>query len=59
MTWVAGAYAIVSLITYGMYAFDKRRAVRGGRRVPERTLHLFELAGGWPGALVAARTFRH
>ncbi len=28
-------------------------------RIPESTLHLFELAGGWPGAFVAQRALRH
>ena len=28
-------------------------------RTPETTLHLFELAGGWPGALLAQQAFRH
>jgi len=27
--------------------------------VSERTLHLFELAGGWPGALIGQQLFRH
>lgn len=59
MKWVLLTYAVASLVTFVMYALDKGRAARGGRRVPERTLHLLELAGGWPGALVAAATFRH
>ena len=59
MRWVLVTYAVASVAAFLAYAFDKRRAVRGGRRVPERTLHLLELVGGWPGALVAAATFRH
>jgi uncharacterized membrane protein YsdA (DUF1294 family) len=59
VAWILGTYVVVSLVTFATYAFDKRRAARGGRRVPERTLHGLELAGGWPGALVAAATFRH
>jgi uncharacterized membrane protein YsdA (DUF1294 family) len=27
--------------------------------VPEATLHLAELLGGWPGAFLAQRRFRH
>jgi uncharacterized membrane protein YsdA (DUF1294 family) len=27
--------------------------------VPESTLHLMELLGGWPGALAGQRVFRH
>jgi len=52
-------YASMSLITAAIYFLDKRLAVRGARRVPERTLHALELLGGWPGALVAQRVFRH
>ena len=51
-TWVVGGYALVSIVTFVVYGFDKRRAVHGGRRVPERTLHGLELLGGWPGALL-------
>jgi uncharacterized membrane protein YsdA (DUF1294 family) len=42
-----------------VYATDKAQAGLAGRRVSERTLHLLALAGGWPGALVAQRYFRH
>src|SRR6185295_11607918 len=41
-------YATMSLITLTAYAIDKRRAIRGQRRIKEKTLHLIELAGGWP-----------
>lgn len=53
------AYVLVSGITFCAYAWDKWRATRQGRRVPESTLHLLELVGGWPGALVAMRALRH
>jgi uncharacterized membrane protein YsdA (DUF1294 family) len=56
---IAAAYAVVSAITLGAFALDKAAAARGGRRVPERTLHLLELLGGWPGALLGAVLFRH
>lgn len=52
-------YLAASGLTFVVYGFDKRRAVDGGRRVRERTLHLLELAGGWPGALLAQSVFRH
>ncbi len=51
--------AIMSLITFVAYGFDKRRAQNDGRRVPEKTLHLMALLGGWPGALMGQRVFRH
>ena len=41
------------------YRSDKRRAESGAWRIPESTLHLAELLGGWPGAFLAQRRFRH
>jgi uncharacterized membrane protein YsdA (DUF1294 family) len=51
--------AVTSCASFIAYWLDKRRAVGGGRRVPERTLHLLAFLGGWPGALLAQRQFRH
>jgi uncharacterized membrane protein YsdA (DUF1294 family) len=63
MTYLAITYiavlAVMSLITFVAYGFDKRRAQNDGRRVPEKTLHLMALFGGWPGALMGQRVFRH
>ncbi len=50
------AMSPVCLIAYG---WDKRQAGNGGRRVSERTLHLLAFLGGWPGALLGQRFFRH
>ena len=52
-------YALVSLITYIMYAVDKSAAKNGTWRTQESTLHLLSLVGGWPGALVAQVKLRH
>ncbi len=52
-------YSILSAATYVQYGADKLAARRGARRTPELRLHLLALAGGWPGALVAQRAFRH
>jgi len=54
-----GLVALMSAASFAVYGLDKRRAVVGGRRVPERTLHLLALLGGWPGALFGQRHFRH
>lgn len=53
---LAGGTSCAAFILYGL---DKRRAGTGGRRIPERTLHLLTLAGGGPGAFLAQQTFRH
>lgn len=49
----------MSLVTFVLYAMDKGAAERGDRRIPENRLHLFDLLGGWPGALIAQQLFRH
>ena len=56
---IAGAYCVMSLVTYVAYAIDKSAAQNGRWRTKESTLHLFALLGGWPGALLAQQTLRH
>jgi uncharacterized membrane protein YsdA (DUF1294 family)/cold shock CspA family protein len=57
--FMAGAYLALGLVSYLLYFFDKMAAERGGQRTPENTLHLFDLLGGWAGALIAQQQFRH
>lgn len=52
-------YFVVSLVAFLAYALDKSAAVQGRWRISEATLHLFSLAGGWPGALIAQQLLRH
>ena len=51
--------ALASAVTAALYGWDKWRAAREGWRVSEGVLHLGEMFGGWPGALLAGRLFRH
>ena len=48
-----------SVVAFVIYRHDKKRAIEGGWRIPESTLHFIEVLGGWPGALLAQRVFRH
>jgi uncharacterized membrane protein YsdA (DUF1294 family) len=57
--WIAGWWVLASLVTYALYAWDKRRARQQGERTPENVLHFCELIGGWPGAYLAQRGLRH
>ncbi len=57
--WIAGWYGVMSVATFAAYWRDKRAAAAGRWRVRERTLHVMELLGGWPGALVGQRVLRH
>ncbi|MFL6967345.1 DUF1294 domain-containing protein [Pseudomonas alvandae] len=53
------AYGSVSLVAFLLYWSDKRKARADAWRTPENVLHAVELAGGWPGALLAQQVFRH
>jgi uncharacterized membrane protein YsdA (DUF1294 family) len=56
---VLGVYFAASVVAFFAYAFDKSAAEKGQWRTQEGTLHLFSLVGGWPGALIAQKVFRH
>ncbi len=59
MHWYLPAIAALNLLTFALYYFDKRAAIRSTRRTPENTLHILSAFGGWPGAFLAQRIFRH
>ncbi|MFA0549563.1 DUF1294 domain-containing protein [Vibrio lentus] len=52
-------YLVIGAATFVVYAKDKRAAINGNWRVPEKTLHIFSVAGGWLGALIAQDKLRH
>jgi uncharacterized membrane protein YsdA (DUF1294 family) len=54
-----GIVLVMSLACFVAYGWDKRSAANGSRRVPEQTLHILALLGGWPGGLLGQRHFRH
>jgi len=51
--------AALSMLSFALYAFDKRRAARGGPRTPEAQLLALDALGGWPGGFVAQQLLRH
>ncbi|MCZ6837505.1 MAG: DUF1294 domain-containing protein [Planctomycetota bacterium] len=59
MQWILIAYAAMSVVTILAYGLDKRKAKKNAWRTPEKTLHLLELLGGFPGALLGQVLFRH
>jgi uncharacterized membrane protein YsdA (DUF1294 family)/cold shock CspA family protein len=52
-------YFAASFVAFLMYWHDKSSARKGRWRTQESTLLLCGLLGGWPGALIAQRLFRH
>lgn len=49
----------LNLLSFALFGLDKRRARRGRRRIPERTLLCCAACFGAAGALLAMRLFRH
>lgn len=59
-SWLVPAVmAAASLVAWFQYAADKRKALRGEWREQEFMLQMTAFYGGWPGALLAQRRFRH
>ena len=59
LLFVVFQFVSINVVTVLAYWVDKRAAVRGAWRVPEINLHTLEFLGGWSGALLAQRLFRH
>jgi uncharacterized membrane protein YsdA (DUF1294 family)/cold shock CspA family protein len=57
--WVLTALPAINMTTFFAYWQDKYAAEKGRWRINEDTLHLFSLAGGWPGAWFAQQILRH
>ena len=51
--------ASINLVTFMVYGIDKRAAKSGQRRIPENNMHTLEFLGGWIGALMGQKIFRH
>jgi len=52
-------YAVASILCFFAYGADKRAAAQRTWRTPEASLLLLGLVGGWPGAIIGMRVFRH
>ena len=57
--WLLLALPMLNLLTFFAYWLDKYAAEQGQRRTQEDVLHLWSLAGGWPGAWFAQQVLRH
>lgn len=50
---------LANVLTLVIYGVDKTAARKGWRRVPESTLLVFGVVGGWGGAIAGQQIFRH
>jgi len=55
----AALYLAASVAAFVVYGLDMSAARTNARRMPETTLHILALMGGWPGALIGQRVFHH
>ncbi|SFR34802.1 DUF1294 domain-containing protein [Litoreibacter janthinus] len=57
---IAAAYlGLVNLLTYTLFAFDKRRSRMRGGRISESNLLMWSAVGGTPAAKIAQKRLRH
>lgn len=52
-------FLLTNVLTLAIYGVDKLAARKAWRRVPESTLLVFGVVGGWAGAIVGQQLFRH
>ena len=52
-------FVLASVLTFVIYGADKMAARKAWRRVPEATLLICGVVGGWPGAIIGQQLFRH
>ena len=50
---------LINIVTFLVFAIDKRRAVKRKWRIPEKTLLGLSLIGGAAGGIIAMYCFRH
>lgn len=50
---------IINIVGFAIMGIDKRKAIHGAWRIPEKTLFGVALAGGALGATIGMRFFRH
>jgi uncharacterized membrane protein YsdA (DUF1294 family) len=54
-----GLLVAVNLAGFLAFGYDKLKAKRGTWRVPEKSLVLFAVCGGWLGTWLGLKLFRH
>ena len=56
---LGGYFLLANIVGAGLFVYDKHQAQTRGWRVPEKTLQLSALLGGWIGGMWAMNQFKH
>lgn len=56
---LAGYILLANALAYTAFAVDKSRAINAQSRIPERSLLILAILGGWIGAKIAQHRLRH
>lgn len=56
---LASLLLVWNIVTFSLYAIDKRRAIKGKWRISEKTLLVSTVLCGGIGAMIAANIFHH
>ena len=59
LKWFLIYLVIMNVLAFLLMGIDKRRAVRRGRRIPEKVLFAFAILGGSFGGICGMLVFRH
>ena len=54
-----GWHVVAAAASFAAYGLDKGFARLDWWRISERTLHVIDVLGGWPGGLAGQRVWRH
>ncbi len=57
--FIVSIYTGMSLLCFILFFIDKKLAEANKWRIEEFYLHIVELLGGWPGALLGQKYIRH
>ncbi len=52
-------YIFINLVALFLYGIDKKKAIDGAFRIPEKTLILMSVLGGGIGSLIGMKLFHH
>lgn len=57
--FIIAILVLINVISFGAFFLDKRKAIQGEWRIPEKILFILAGFGGAAGALFAMKLFRH